>query len=469
MLRGLDDTTCARIAAAVAACLVAAPQVAGADTRVLVAVDSYVATTPAASATSVADVALSARLDWRADDRARQVVADWVERESLIGEEPRRELQELAYTERGVEHLTLRAGRFRAPGGFWLIVDGAGAAYRTDQIEAGVFGGSRAFTSGRVDTLLARSPHPLPLAGAALTFRGARTQAALAYAYTSDRIDLDLGGQADGAPGSVVRSVKQPEQFADAEVASQVGEHAFASAGATAGSRYLITYPTEPSHLADDPTLDKIYFGSQAAYALVDGSTGDWRLSATAAVLHAQLGARASDAMTAAALAPITGSFGEGAARVRWRPIPELRLDARYRARVRLDGTRDQRAQLGGTYRAGVLEAQLQVGVDLDHPGTIAPGYVRERSLLYRASVARKTEQTDVAVGAAAVAALGAEVTVTPGDDASDQRAPYTLEARSYVFVDAFAHRAGWFGGVDGEVDLHGQGVRVLAQIGWAR
>ena len=467
MLRGLDETGVA-VAASVAACLALAPRAANADTRAIVAVDSYVATTPDGRATDVADVALSARLDWRSDDGARQVVADWVERESLIGDEPRRELQELGYTERGIEHLTLRAGRFRAPGGFWLIVDGAGVALRTDLVEAGVYAGSRAFTSSRTDTLLTSSPHPLPLVGASVVARGQTTQAELAYTYTYDRVDIDLGGTADGAPGAVVRSVRQPEQYVDAEVVSQLSEHVFASAGGDLGNRYLVTYPTDPTHLGDDPTLDKIYFGSQEAYALVDGTTGGLRLSATAAVLHASLAARgAGDPMAAAALAPLTGSFGEGTLRARYRPIPELRLDARYRARVRTDHSREQRGQVSGILRIGVLEASLMIGADLEHTGTTAPGFVRERSLLYRASVARKTPVTELALGAAAVAALGDEVSLTPGDD--DQRAPYTLEARSYAFVDAFAHAKGYFGGVDAELDLHGEGLRILAQIGWSR
>ena len=465
MLRGLDESGIA-VAASVAACLALAPRAVSADTRAIVAVDSYTATTPDGRAADVADLAVSARLDWRSDDGVRQVVADWVERESLIGAESRRELQELGYTERGIERLTLRAGRFRAPGGFWLIVDGAGVAFRTDLVEAGVYAGSRAFTSSRTDTLLASSPHPLPLVGAAVVARGPTTQAELAYTYTYDRVDLDRGGTADGAPGSTVRSIRQPEQYLDAEVVSQLSEHVFASAGGDLGNRYLITYPTDPAHLADDPTLDKIYFGSQEAYALVDGTTGGVRLSATAALLHASLASR-GDPMAAAALAPLIGSFGEGTLRARYRPIPELRLDARYRARVRTDHTRDQRGQVSGVLRLGVVEAALMVGADFEHAGTTAPGYVRERSLLYRASIARKTTQTELALGAAAVAALGDEVSLSPGED--DQRAPYTLEARSYAFIDAFAHARGYFGGLDAELDLHGEGLRVLAQIGWSR
>ncbi len=460
----------ARIAAPVAAWLAVAAHAAYADTHSLVAFDSYVATTPDGTATDVADVALSAHLDWRSDDAERAVVADYVDRESLIGDDPRRELQELSYTERGIDHLTLRAGRFRAPGGSWLIVDGAAVAWRTDTIEAGVFAGSRAFTSSRVDTLLSSSPSPLPLAGASITMHGTATQAELAYTYTYDRIDFYVGGEAPGGPGETIESIRKPEQDIDGEVSTQLSEHIYASAGGDLGDRYLIAYSTDPAQLADDPTLDKIYFGSQEAYGMIDATQRDWRFTATAAVVHASLEEEpgVTSAVTTA-LAPITGSFAEGTVRARWRPIPELRLDARYRARVRTDGSRDQRAQANGTWRRGELEAQLMIGADVSHPGSDDPGFVRERSLLYRASVARKTDLLDIAVGAAAVASLGNEVAVSPNDDPGNAQAPYSLEAGSYAFVDAFAHARGWFGGLDGEVDLHGQGVRVLAQIGWAR
>ncbi|TMQ27922.1 MAG: hypothetical protein E6J90_01305 [Deltaproteobacteria bacterium] len=97
-----------------------------------------------------------------------------------------------------------------------------------------------------------------------------------------------------------------------------------------------------------------------------------------------------------------------------------------------------------------------------------APGFASHRTLLYRASIGRKTAGSDLAVGLAATAALGDELSTSPGD-AGDQRAPYTLEARSYGFLHLFATHGAWFGGLDGEANLHGDGVRALLQIGFAR
>ncbi|HEY0192891.1 MAG TPA: hypothetical protein VGC42_17365, partial [Kofleriaceae bacterium] len=81
----------------------------------------------------------------------------------------------------------------------------------------------------------------------------------------------------------------------------------------------------------------------------------------------------------------------------------------------------------------------------------------------------RKTVASELAVGAAAVSAIGDQLAFGPGDDPTDQRAPYTLEARSYGFVRGFATLGSWFAGLDGEIDLHGEGVRALVQIGYGR
>ncbi|TMQ04746.1 MAG: hypothetical protein E6J90_50665, partial [Deltaproteobacteria bacterium] len=156
--------------AAIAAIAASATPARG-DVRALIAADGYVATTSGVTGDAAADIAWSAHLE--AHGTERDAVLDWVERESLIGGTPRRELHELSYVDRSIAGAELTLGRFRVPGGFWLIADGAGVALRSGNLAAGVFGGSRSFTNGRSETLLTGSPHPLPLVGATLTARGA--------------------------------------------------------------------------------------------------------------------------------------------------------------------------------------------------------------------------------------------------------------------------------------------------------
>ena len=416
---------CELAACAVAAAAASTP--ARADVRVLVAADSYLATTPSIATDSAADVAWSAHVEAR--DPERSLVIDWVERESLIGAAPRRELHELSYVERGIPGLEVTLGRFRVPGGF-------GLALRAGAVTAGAFAGSRSFTNGRSETLLTSAPHPLPLVGAAVTLRG-ELQAALSYTYTADRVALYRG---DG----VIATSRQPEQFIDAELASAIGEHGFVMLGATAGSRYLVTFPTAGAQATDDPALENVWFGSQSVYALGDARRGAWRLDASVAALRTKLGQTSEPE-----LAAISGSFLEGALRATWRPDRAWRLDGRYRVRLRSDHGRGQRAELAAD-------------------AMTAPGFASHRTLLYRASIGRKTAGSDLAVGLAATAALGDELSTSPGD-AGDQRAPYTLEARSYGFLHLFATHGAWFGGLDGEANLHGDGVRALLQIGFAR
>ncbi len=432
-----------------------APARADSTVSALVAVDSYIATTPGITTDNAADVAWSAHLEWK--DAARQVVLDAVDRESLIGTTPRRELHELSYVDRSIDHLAFTVGRFRVPGGFWLIADGGEIAARWSSLELGVFGGSRSFTNARVETLLTASPAPLPLVGAALTTRGP-IQAALSYAATSDRVEIYRGlGVSD--------NIKTPEQFVDAELLAPIGDHLYITGGATAGSRYLVSYATTPARIADNPQLDNIWFGSQAVYGLVDWRMGELRIDGTAAAMRTKLGQVAD----AAALAALDGSFVEATLRATWRRGRAWRVDARYRARVFGDHRYAQRAQVTAQWRRGMLDVQLGAGFDSDQGAGTLPGLANTRTLLYRASIGLKTARAELAIGAAAVAAIGDEVSTNPGDEVDDQRAPYTLEARSYGFARTFLTHGAWFGGFDFELDLHGAGARALIQIGWSR
>src|SRR5262249_2020453 len=161
--------------------------------------------------------------------------------------------------------------------------------------------------------------HPLPLAGAALTTRG-EIRGALSYTYTRDRIVLPRG---DGTTASST----QPEQFVDAELLAPIGERVFVTGRATAGSRYLLTYPPTAGQIADDPQLESVWFGSQSLYALVDWRLGAWRLDASAAATRTKLGQVGdSDAM---ALAALSGSYAEGTLRAGWRRDRAWRIDAR--------------------------------------------------------------------------------------------------------------------------------------------
>ena len=67
------------------------------------------------------------------------------------------------------------------------------------------------------------------------------------------------------------------------------------------------------------------------------------------------------------------------------------------------------------------------------------------------------------------MSAISDEAATSPASDPNDQRAPYTLEARSYYFVRAFATHGAWFGGLDGEAGFYGSGLRALVQIGCSR
>jgi hypothetical protein len=167
------------------------------------------------------------------------------------------------------------------------------------------------------------------------------------------------------------------------------------------------------------------------------------------------------------ALASITGSFVESTLRATWRRDKTWRVDGRYRARVWADRRHAHRGQLVAQLRRGVLDVQLSAGLDVHRNAASGSGLTDGTTALYRVSIGRRTEATELAAGVAAVSSLGDEVSIGP-DDTTERAAPYTLEARSYAFVRGFARRGSWFGGLDGEIDRH-LGVRALLQIGCSR
>lgn len=429
---------------------------AGADVRALVAIDSYVATQPGSTADDEADLALSAHLEYKGEQRS--AIVDYVDRESLIDGTPRRELHELNYVDRSFSHWVLTVGRFRVPGGYWLMTDGLGIARRWGDVEVGVFGGNRSFTNARAETLLTASPTPLPLVGASITTHG-EVQLALSYTLTKDRIALYRG---DNATGDVFFKSERPEQFVDGELVAAVGEHDFVTGGVNVGSRYLVTYSADPMRVTDDPALEKVWFGSQAVYALYDHRHGPWRLDAILAGLRTKLGQQSANV----ALAPLTGSFGEATLRATWLDGKANHLDARYRARVWGDGGSSHRVEASGELRRGLFDLDARAGLDVHRVQATAPGYTSSTSFIGRLGVGVKSTEYELLCGIAAVDTIVDEL--EPLDDGST-RAPYTLEARSYAFVHAFTTRDGWFGGIDGEANLRGDGVRVLAQLGFAR
>ena len=431
---------------------------AGAETRVLVGGDAFLSTEPGTLYTDAADVAWSTHLEWRAPERRREVVIDLVDRESLIGGLPRRELHLLAYTDRSLAPWSITVGRFRTPAGFWLFADGAALARTWGGYEVSVFGGSRSFTNARGETLLRRHPAPLPLAGAALVHRGT-VQAALAYVYTADRITVYRGGDS-------FATSRQPEQFLDADVAAPIGAHAFVTAGASVGSRYLLGYPSAATQLEQAPSFENVWFGARSAYGLYDLRIDRWRLTAGVGVLQTKIGQQPATG-DAPALAAIDGSFGELAASAGWRRADAGRVELRYRARVRDDGSRAQRAMMNGIWHIAWLEVAAHLGIDLHHIGTPAPGRTSSKSVLYGASVGRRTESWDAELGVHAVGAFGDEIAVT-ANDPNAQRTPYTLEGRTYAFVQSFARRDRWFVGVAAEINLAGDGVRTVLQVGWS-
>jgi hypothetical protein len=182
-----------------------------------------------------------------------------------------------------------------------------------------------------------------------------------------------------------------------------------------------------------------VWFGAQSAYALAEARLGDWRLDASVAALRTKLGQTA-----APELAAVGGSFLEATLRATWRPDRAWRIDGRYRARLRDDSGRSQRAELSLAWRCGALDVQLRGGADLHHDAR-PPGFASHRMLLWFRTASPPDRGGDLRRRGGGRGA---------GDEADGRRpaaAPATSASRfgraAGGFVHAFATRGAWFAG----------------------
>src|SRR5206468_7339383 len=116
---------------------------------------------------------------------------DFAGREAFVGNVSYNNLYELYGAARSLAgRLDVKLGRFRTPGGFWLIADGGMLTVRyTSWLEQSAYGGLRSFTTGRRNTWMDPSPVVLPLAGTSLRFNHRIVQGSLTFTLARDAIE----------------------------------------------------------------------------------------------------------------------------------------------------------------------------------------------------------------------------------------------------------------------------------------
>ena len=404
-------------------------------------------------------------------------------REGIVGNSTFNHLYELSATAKRLARvIDVTFGRFRTPGGFWLMADGAMITihYR-DWLRQDVYGGLRSFTTGRRDTwMTSESPIALPLAGTSIAARHRLVEGSLSFTYAQDAIDQHFGYLPADNRNVIERHVED-EYFLDGQIAIYPHEKVFLSAGASVGSRYDIQFDAKNPYGAT--TLSVATLGAVDAYGIAE--VRPWkrlRLSYTFSFERVRLFQSELLTLTAAGtpVQAVDGSFQDHTLRgvaLLWRGLKgELSYRLRYRANtdienhviVRLRGD-DLWRGLGGF---GAIDIDFDTGIQ---NGTNSPALEKVHNrVLYSAGlsyVRHAPFELDLRAGVLFTDGVGSGLGFSQ-QLASNTSAhptalfPYVLEANRIAFVRAFASFWKAYAGLDLEENLDSAQLRMLAQVG---
>jgi hypothetical protein len=432
------------------------------EVRSVIGMDSFVSSTKNLMSAAVADIAISGVVDAKSADQRVSLQADFVDRESMIGSPARRELHTLFVSWRlsGQPGLVpsdaalpaaVTLGRFRVPGGFWLIADGAMLEIgRVDQQSLAVTVGTRAFSNARSELHLRRHPVFVPLLAGSAQLRRQRFGAILSYVYSRDQVELPVTG------GSVI--VRTPDQYIDGLFnATAMTNRIFIDGGLSIGTRYIID-PETP-----DAVRGSLAFGSQTAYGSASLKLENWRFSLALTGSRSKL--NRSSEMAPPGFAALSGSFVDQSARVGWRSR-KLSVTTRYRTRWRPALNTGHRATVDLKWQEHALEftggvgyAKLPARTDVALPGS--------KTVLARLSAGFRTDSMQAAIGAVAQSELGDRTVVDSPEDVDTSLNLFTLQNKNYVFGRLFWQRDRWLLSADIEATPAFDHARAFVQVTW--
>jgi hypothetical protein len=438
------------------------------NVRSVVGVDSFVSTTDNLDATAVADAAVSGTIEIQSESQRLSFGADFVDRESMIGSPARRELHTLFATvkfgslqrlaiaqsqasESAALAVAVTVGRFRVPGGFWMIADGGMLQIGDSTRQSlSLSAGSRAFSNARRDLHLNSAPVVLPLLAGSAQIRRDRVSALVSYIFTQDQLELPVTGGA-----SIVRT---PDQYIDGTLsANAAASKLFFDGGFSIGTRYLVA-PESP-----DAVRSSFALASQTGYGGATLKLPEWRFGLAVTASRSKVNRASADA--APGYEALGGSFIDQSARIGWH-ANQWSVDTRYRTRWRpeLDlghrGTLDVRwSSRPWELAAGVGYAKQPARMDVALPGS--------KSVLARASAGFRTSSLQTSVGAVAQSDLSDRQVVDSPDNVDTALNLFTLQNKNYVFGKLYWQRADWLLGADVEATPTFDHLRAFVQIIW--
>jgi hypothetical protein len=451
------------------------------DLRLLAGSDLLLTTSPGdapkgSPALTDLELGLTARIDLRDVAHRWDFKLDFMGREGFIGDGYLNQLIELSASVRLADnHVKISLGRIKTPGGFWLIVDGLKIdAKYTSWLGQSVWGGIRAFTTGRRDTWMGPDPKvALPLVGTALWVDQKFVTAMVSFSWARDAIDLPLGESTPGVKSSGGEAIErhvQDEYFLDGNLAVYPVDKLTLSAGFSVGTRYDVHFDAGNPYGAT--TLGVATLGAAGTYGMLEyRPLKQLRLTYTfnyerVRLLQSQLLLTKADGTPVEAAA---GSFQDHAVAIVYRIWHALRAEVRYRLRYRENTDLEHHFTVGliGDELYKGFGANVSVGVDEDS----LTGKKHDRAI-YSAGLTYIRSHLDLSVGILFTDGIGSGLTFSthqPGSGATPTELfPYVLESNRIVYVRAFGTFWKMFAGLDLEENIDSAQVRMLMQIGGA-
>ena len=402
-------------------------------------------------------------------------------------------------------HADFVVGRFHAPGGMWLIVDGLGLRAHMGDGAVAVFGGLRAFTTGRIETNLTSDFTALPVAGIAASYTRQTLIASAGVTFAQDRLDIHQGWlgttcsmgkpMVDGSnitcpmgtitPGSEVLAKDssggpfiENDFFIDASVLAMPTPKLTLGGSFIYGTRYNIQFSalnaSDANASYNVTNIDAATLGSLTANAFAEYKPIK---RVRLAYLFDFDQVRVYQALTPTGAQATGGSFEDHTLKATINLFRGVRFDARYRLRFRENTDvihRIEGALYGDDLIAG-LGAFATLGID--EYGSYHVAKVDPSRYVYQAGLSFVRPWLDVRAGVLYLDTFGdcsqkLSVQINSGTNTCPTTSvlfPFVLEAQRVAFLRAFVTHNGFFVGVDGEANLDFNQFRLLGQVGYAR